>query len=1092
MLKVGEVSLLGYDTTLLIAWYTNEAGEERIDISGDPESYGALDTSDCAASMISGRDVRIYGDKELIKRVNQAKQKASLLAVPEKKDVKFENGAVKISIVKEQPDIGVKYQVEMINGKMDYELYQTQTERIELTNFRDIKYNSSDKPANYEEYECLSSISSIRVKQKTSNQKGNFYTAEELLRQYPQVSHVLSDENDYVVVQSYQEAVERLKIWKESKEQLKSYDIESIGNEWGPLSENRITGLFLGFGENWSTYFPFRQQNFDYNLPMEFLRTIFDAINAQPPFPEVILLAHNVKFELEGFYQEYREFPRFDIDTYLLSVLVDPMIKKGSHTLKALTAKVDNHFYLSLEMIFIGEITFNVLTPDVVKLYGCPDATSPAKIYKYLMNKLPKNEYFVLSLENQLPPIVATMEFYGMRMDTERLTTLIDEEDYKIDKLSGIFKKVHHTSRNINSYEVMSDILYNKLRCKVEVRTDKGLPATSKVAIDKIIRTGAIQADPNTPIPEDIVDKNKKPIIEGKDLAVNKYPSLIIYQTYKKCCKEMGALRRLRNHMSGDFFKFYLNQVGAGSNRQTSDAHQFSDTMKSCAIADSPHHGLVSCDWKQVELRILAGLAGQPDLIALEADESVDIHRAILSIIQKRPMYLISEEDRKKGKSVNFGVVYMMSEYGLAAGDYGPGYTKENLKEEREKIAAFFNGLPYIKRFMKENEEKLEKNGYIETAFHYYRYFPELLDPTIDPKLRKRLIRSGNNTPVQGTGAQMLKMVEVKVWEYIKSKGWDKEKNYDGQMLPMVRMILPIHDEILLSYDKEIPMEEIITMFKECMELDIEGMPPFYAAPAFINNWYDGKNSVYEVDIPFRNKVVEEYKKGNYLLTGKDYVSVLQEYRNGELASYMEGLIRDWKTVDEVAAHVKDDNLTHTLIETLIPNKKERGKMTHLERIHEATKRYMEQLDGKGQLEAIVAAVPEKDSTDSYVSIDEWANNYTHIDANGDLISEDIEDADYYADDEESDEYDYADEKVEDVSVLFMLNECLVDFTGMDMTTDGEYIHKGIQALSDPNEYYSVVYMNGYKTVDTGMKIGFKEKEIKELFENVKKGTITQ
>ena len=460
---------------------------------------------------------------------------------------------------------------------------------------------------------------------------------------------------DYVVVESYEDAVERLEYWINSKEQLKSIDIESRSTDWHPVSTNRITGVFLGCGEKWSTYFPFRQDNFEYNLPIKFLRRIFDAVNNQPKYPNTIILAHNAKFEIEGFYQEFREFLRIDVCTYVLSVLVNPIIKKGSHTLKKLTSKVDGKFYLELSDIFIGPIQFNVLPKEIVKLYGCPDATSPAKIYKYLMSKLPKDEMFVKRLEMGLLHVKAMNEFYGIRMDQDRLYELIQDEEYKVQLLGDTFRKLHKTSRNINSSDVLSEILYNKLKCKVEVRTAKGAPATSKYAIDRNVKT--------------------------------------------------GALNRLKNKSADGRFLFYINQVGAGSNRQTSDAHQFSDTMKSCALADSPYHGLVSNDWKQVELRILAGAAGQKDLIELEKDMGVDIHRAILSIIQKRPMWTISEEDRKAGKSVNFGVVYMMTAYGLARRDFGPAYTKEQLRLEMQKITDFFNGLPMVKKYLKDNEE---------------------------------------------------------------------------------------------------------------------------------------------------------------------------------------------------------------------------------------------------------------------------------------------------------------------------------------------------------------------------------------------------
>lgn len=1082
MLKIGQVKLHSRADVLYLSWSDDNSLHERLDVIEDLGSYELINTTNCLASVIKqgGREYYL-GNDDLIKDIYSIKHEASYVHIPEKKEMKVVDGKFIISITKGSDDLDVYYEKLMENGRVVKEIYKTSVGEILIDSITQDNSTCAVRPVNWGDYELQTTTGKKKGAEVIKASTTEFLSYDEILRKYPQVSHVL--EEDYVVIESYEEARERFKIWVESKEQLKSVDIESLDTVWGPGSTNRITGVFLGLGTKWSTYFPFRQDNFEYNLPLEFLREIFDAINNQPPAPEVLILAHNAKFEVEGFYQEFQEYLRVDIDTYLLAVLVDPLIKKGTHTLKNLTAKVDNKFYVSLEQIFIGPVKFNVLPPNIVKIYGCPDATSPAKLYPYLMARLPKDELFVMSLEMSLIHIKATNEYFGIRMDQERLLKLIEDEEDKISRLESLFRGMHGTSKNINSADVLREIIYNKLRCKVEVWTDKGLPATSKVAIDRIVKVGTKKDYDKKNLPANVTDRNGEVILKGKDLGSNKYPSLVIYQSYKKCLKELGALRRLRDRSLAGRFKFYINSVGAGSNRQTSDAHQFSDTMKSCALSDSPHHGLVSCDWKQVELRIMAGMAGEDTLIELEKDPAVDIHRAILSIIQKKPMWEISEEDRKNGKSVNFGVVYGMTEYGLAVWDFGPAYTKENLDTERKKITDFFNGLPNVKNFIKQTEEGLLKNGFVKTLFNYYRYFKEILDPTCDPKLVKRMIRAAGNTPIQGTGAQMLKMVEVKVWNYIRERGWDQLKNYDGVMLPMVRMILPIHDEILLSFDKEIPKEEIITMFKECMELDIKGMPPFFAAPAFIDNWYEGKNPVYEVDIELRDRIVDDWKHGISTFSETNYVEVLQNYRDGELRDYMNELIQKYHTVDEVANHVRSDTLTHTLIETLIPDKDERKSMTHLERIHEATRRYMEKRENGDIIE--VVDFTDDSKTEEVTVIDEWAEKYIYTDQFGDVIEEEV---DEYEDTHGIilDELLPIEDRVcERCDSVYLLSECLIDLTNYDITSTGEKIHQQIAKLHNPKEYYSVVYVIGNKTLNTNFKIPYCPDKITEIINKV-------
>lgn len=1084
MLRIGQANLTDYRSgeDIFFLWSEGNGVYERLDVIDNLNRYEVINTSNCIGAYWKDSTEKIYGNNDVITTMFRIKHESSLMHAKEEKEVKFEDGKIKMVITKSIPELNLYYEVVMENRDIISEYYQTNEGSLSV--FEVNKTDSNFKPVNIDMYENCTTMgdASFNI---ISVDGAEFLSYDDLIRKYPQVLHVL--DNDYVVIRSLEEAEERLKLWIESKEQLKSVDIESLDKVWGIYSNNKITGVFLGYGTRWSTYFPFRQQNFKYNLPIEFLRKIFDAVNNQPPAPEVLILSHNSKFEIEGFYQEFRDFLRVDVDTYLLAVLANPVVKKNTHDLKSLTGKVDSKFYLKLTDIFIGKIAFNVLTEDIVLLYGCPDATSPAKIYPWLLQQIPKDETFVCSLENKLPYIKAMNEFYGLPIDQSRLQSLLENEQYKVDKLANIFRSYHNTSRNINSYQVLKEILYDKLRCPVEVTTQKGLPATSVVAINRIKDLGTIRDYDKNNVPADIVDLHGKAIVEGKELAGNKYPSLVVYSTYKKSMKELGALNRIKTHSMRDRFMFYINQSGAGSNRQTSDAHQFSDTMKSCVVADSPHHGLVSCDYKQVELRVLPWLAGQQDLIELEKDPGVDIHRAILSIIQGKPMYLISEEDRKAGKSVNFGVVYMMTEYGLAARDFGPAYTKEELRIERKKITDFFNGLPYIKMYLAKNEHELKTTGMIKTKFNYYRYFPELLDPTVPDKLKKTLVRSGNNTPVQGTAAQMLKMVEVRIWEYIKERGWHIERDYDGVMLPMVRMMLPIHDEILLSYDKErITKEEIIVMFKECMELEFEGAPPFFAAPAFINNWYDGKDPVYEVDIPFRDKVVENYRNGIMTFEGRDYIGVLKEYRDSELSDYMHGLIAQYVDPEEVWKHVDDDNLTHTLIETMIP-KSERKSLTHLERIEVATKRYMEEKAKGGKITASTETKAEiATEASTYVEPELWLQTYSKIDADGNLIVEDEEEFEEIEDTVVLNELmPYEDRFAEECHSLYFQHECWVDLTSYNIQKEGNDIYQELVKLHNPTEFYDLILVIGKKTIQTGIKIGHIPKEIDKIFERV-------
>ena len=330
MVKIGELKTK--NRSFYFVWYTDNINE-RIDFIEDASEYKSLNTMSCDCSYITGNPSKVWGDRSILTKFLQVKRDASSLHVPEKRDIKVDSGMVIMNVSK-QDDAGlISYVLTTTNGKVTGETYKVKDTVIEVKNVQNTLYNHSDKPVNFSDYDDLNSLYKA-----TSTVTKSYYSAEELLRIYPEVAHVL--ENDYVVIRSYEEAEERLNYWINSKEQLKSFDIESTGTDWGPTSQCRITGVFLGLGETWSTYFPVRQDTFEYNLPVDYLYKIMMAINNQPPAPEVIILAHNSIFEIQGFYQEFREYVRCDMDTYLLAILENPVIGKGTHTLKALTSKI--------------------------------------------------------------------------------------------------------------------------------------------------------------------------------------------------------------------------------------------------------------------------------------------------------------------------------------------------------------------------------------------------------------------------------------------------------------------------------------------------------------------------------------------------------------------------------------------------------------------------------------------------------------------------------------------------------------------------------------------------------------------------------
>lgn len=856
MQKFGRVILRdkdGIEDTLSFVWSEVQPTYERIDVYDDPNKYNLIDTSSCVASYIRKKEEVALGEIDIIKKIFKIKNTVSTFYAKQERDVKIEDGKIVLTVTKKDEDLGLRYVFIMHDSAIYHEEFTTPTGSV-IIDSTDSSDDSQFDPLNIGSYQKFNTIEGYKSE---SEQKSDYHSYEYLMSKYPELQNLL--DKDIVVIENMEQYRERLDNFKNSDFYLRTVDIESSGLDMNDEGEDYVTGVILSYGRDNATYYPFKQEKFDFNLPMECLQEIWEAIENLPKHIKVI--AHNAMMEKKGFWKELGTPVRVDIDTMHLSVLVNPLIRKGLHTLKNLAYKYSGQFFLDLDKIFIGPIKFNVLPKEIVNIYACPDGYNPIIVYEALMKELPKDEQNLALLEYELVSVKTENEFYGLRCDRERLQHLLDVEDDKVTRLREMFQSIHRTSANINSPDVKRDIFYNKLRCPVEVRTKTNQPSTSSTAVDRIVEIGKLKEYDKDKTPPDIKDKDGRTVVKGEDLISNRYPSLVILQKYNKARKELSALERIKRNCHKDRVQFYINQTGAASGRQTSDAHQYSDMMKSIIIADSPYHNFWSADFKQIELRILAFLSGEESLIKLENDPEVDIHRAILSIITGKPMWDISASERSDGKRVNFGVVYMMSKFGLTVREKGPHYTNEDLLRNEKRITDFFNGLPHVKKFIADNEKFIRENGYIKTVCGRYRYFREILDPTTDEKTKTRMVRAGNNTPVQGFGADLLKQVEVRLYKYIRKKGWDKCVDCDGRKIPLVRLMLSIHDEVLVSTHKSIPIEEIIIMFKECMEINIEGAPSFFAAPAMVNNWLDGKDDAYEIPLLFRDEVIRQWKE---------------------------------------------------------------------------------------------------------------------------------------------------------------------------------------------------------------------------------------
>lgn len=971
-----------------------------------------VDIDSVKCSVVKQKDTYYYGDLRIYQEYNGLLDAAHQVHVTGTTTHEWKLGKYYTKIIRAQPSTDFVEETVQCNGKLDTYTIQFGTRTFTTWVQSDIS-QSKLMPINYQEYETLSLDGPV----EESVGDAPYYSLQVLKARYD-IAHL--EKCDYVVADDLEIARSRLRRWLEADVPLKGVDTETTGTDIDMYGKDKMVGIILSYREDESTYFPFGHKKFD-NLPVEFLQDeLMPAIKKE----ENRLVAHNKKFERKVFlHLGWSIFIKYD--TMPLSFMVNPVIERGAHALKDLMYRATGKTFLELENIFVSPklIDFSVLPKEIVRLYACSDASSLLFLYPYLWEQLPVYSRNITKVEFDLADVKADQEYYGLRVDVEKFMQNLDNCDYTLDLLLKAFRAITGIDGNVNSTEVLSNYIFGRMRCPVLVRTKTGKPSVGAASIRKL---AGIKVD--TPrektVEGDLCDKNGKVIVKAKDLNNAKYPALVILEKYRVYNKLRTAFysRFERTKRSGRVF-FWVNQNGAASGRQSSPMHQLPSELKDIILSDTPEHDMWDPDYSQIELRMIAFLAGEKELIELCRDPENDIHRAIGSLISHKEMWQISSEERKLGKRRNFGVVYMISAYGLAAQIFGAGYTKEDVAVAQKSLDDFYVQFKRIKKYVAQNAEKVKSQGYITTYFGRNRYFKQIFDPDITERKRASLIRQANNLPVQGTAADYLKLAETNFSAYIRNKGWDAIM---PNGFPRVRVALSIHDEVLLMADRTIPYEEIILMIRTCMEMPIEGAPPFFCAPSLVNSWAQHDDDSVAMPVLLRDKLIEDYQRtGVSVLNKENYLDTLNSYRENVLHDYMGDLLRTYgRDPDVVAEKVRHPSLTHELI-ARYPPPKDAG-LEHEECIRYAVEKYI-------QGEAAITITEPSHEQDTVLEDLTQLQVLVNFDSQGNVVYETEADS---VEEEVQDAYDdetYINSLVtgEKVYVWELLDAICVDITGL-------------------------------------------------------------
>lgn len=510
-------------------------------------------------------------------------------------------------------------------------------------------------------------------------------------------------------------------------------------------------------------------------------------------------VSHDMKKELLHFYPHKIEMKNIAFDTMIGEYLIDP--SRTSYSIKELSAEyLGENLQDEEELRGKGRSKIEVIDipKDKLKNYLCQYVRAIYKIARLIEEKMAELQLTTLYQEVELPlvEVLAAMEFRGIKVDKHMLEDLKIEFKKKVDDLTDEIHDLADANFNINSPKQLGEILFEKLGLPPIKKTKTGY-STGVEVLEKLY-------DKHDIIPKILeyrqVTKLKSTYIDGLLKIINPITGRI-HSTFNQTVTATGRISSTEPNLQNIPIKLEMGRQ-----------------LRKVFRAEK-NHKFIDADYSQIELRVLAHISEDENLLeSFELDQ--DIHRRTASEIFEVPMEEVTPSMRNNAKAVNFGIIYGISDFGLA----------ENLKisryEAKKYIDSYLKKYSSVEKYMQEAVKIAKEKGYVITLLNRRRYLPEIHSKNFN--IRSFGERMAMNTPIQGTAADIIKIAMVKVYNKLK----------DGNFAS--NLILQVHDELIVECPEN-ELERVAIIVKESMEEAIEIKVPLKVDLAYGDTWYDTK-----------------------------------------------------------------------------------------------------------------------------------------------------------------------------------------------------------------------------------------------------------
>ena len=680
------------------------------------------------------------------------------------------------------PGIGVKTAAELINKYGDLEKLLKSAHEIKQNKRRETLIENKDKALISKKLVTLKSdapvnknLTDLELKSIDKDKLYKFLREMEFNRLLSSAISAYGEPNltsikNEVKIEKNQKAInkkeyylienlEQIDNWITEAEELGEVAVDTETNSLDP-HQAELVGVSLSSKIGKACYIPIGHKSnkcIEKDLVLKKLKPLLED-------PSIKKIGQNIKFDFIVFFKHGINMTSME-DTMLMSYVLDA--GKNRHNMDTLSEIHLNHKTISFkDLVGTGkkEINFSEVDVEKAKDYAAEDADITFRLYKKFQKSLKDEKMINIYeiFEKPLLKILAFMEIEGVKIDNKFLKSLSTKFEKKIVKIQNEVFKISKKEFNIASPKQLGEILYNDLKIADLKKTKKGSFATSASVLEDLAFKG---------------HKFPQLVLDWRQVSKLK-------NTYSDSLPEHINPNTQRVHTS-----FLLAATTTGR-LASSDPNLQNIPIKSedgkdirKAFIAKKDHVLISADYNQIEMRILADLADVKGLKkAFKNNE--DIHSLTASQIFNVDIKKVNQDQRRKAKAINFGIIYGISQYGLAK------QINVTNHEAEEFLNAYFLKFPEIKIYMDRTIKFCRKSGFVNNIFGRRSHFININDKNYN--IRNFQERAAINAPIQGSAAEIMRLAMIRL-----------DKKLSDQKNQNTKMLLQIHDELIFETPKE-------------------------------------------------------------------------------------------------------------------------------------------------------------------------------------------------------------------------------------------------------------------------------------------------